>query len=184
MGICVSWIAVEGDDFPAVLKALELEDTREADADFSAEFSGAALAGWIIVVASKHEWATSRLSSLSHIGKTLGGFVEEHVMVSSLRAFERGEEKWSVLHNGGEKGPDDLTISGAPPTELNAIVAKLRKRQADDSSDDVDYLFDAPIELGEAICGFRHDQDPPASFTILEPIYPKNWLARLFFRYR
>jgi hypothetical protein len=83
----------------------------------------------------------------------------EGVMFSAAYGYDRGNARWSVVHNAQE-GISDLSVSGAPPTELERIRERLSKQQSDAGGDaaDVDYIFDIPVELAATVCGYRHDQ--------------------------
>lgn len=91
-------------------------------------------------------------------GEVYSASVEEHVMVSILTLW-RGEERvWSVMHDGSDGG-DDLEVAGEPPPELAELIARCEaQRTAADAYDDVDYVFDVPIDLGKVLVGFRHDE--------------------------
>jgi hypothetical protein len=82
-------------------------------------------------------------------------------MVSGLRAVRNGVAQWAVIHNAQE-GRFDLDVRGMPPSELAPIRDRLMQQQVDEGGEeaDVDLVFDIPVELGAALCGFRHDGLP------------------------
>jgi hypothetical protein len=83
-------------------------------------------------------------------------------MYSAARFHEDGNDVWSVSHSSWE-GRDNLEISGTPPTQLASIrdeqFAKQRKQDSITKSGmSIDYVWDIPVMLAEAICGHRHDR--------------------------
>lgn len=88
-------------------------------------------------------------------------------MFSGLQAWRGGARLWSVIH-GPEEGVDGLDVTGEPPKDWAKIETRLTTRQAEEK-DAVDHLFDAPLELGEQICGFRPDQPYPQPWVLLAP---------------
>ncbi len=97
-------------------------------------------------------------------------------MVSEARAYRNGEAVWQVSHDC-EKGLNDLTVIGelSPPAE--AVRARLMREQdkAGGEKADVDHVFEIPIEIAAAVCGFRHDAlpvDGEPVFTELEQTLP------------
>lgn len=119
-------------------------------------------------------------------GEFLAASVEEHVMFSRLTLWRGGERVWSVVHDGSEGG-DELEVVGESPPELADVVARCEEeRSAEDAHDDVDYVFDVPIDLGRALVGFRHDHPiGPAAADALDESCPdpanrgKRLLAKL-----
>lgn len=186
MGFSNSWIAVEGERKQSVLEALELTETGQ-EAEFAARFAGAQLAnGWYVILSSHFEFAPERLAAASADGVAIGGQVEEHVMFSALRGFENGVEAWWVTHDP-EKGIYDLGFGGTPPKQLAEIRDRLvSTQQAEGGEDaDVDFIFEVPVKLGVALCGYRVDggegvEDP--EFFVLTPPRRPGLFERLFGR--
>ncbi len=198
MGFSISWIGVRGRSKDEVLAELNMVDTGVADTENTARFSCAELPnGWLIISSTKFDFASPKtISSVSGGGLAIGCAVEDHVMFSGVRAYEDGRLKWSVIHDS-DSGIYDLSIGGEPPAELAAIRDRLMRQQDEKggSKAGVDFVFDIPIELAQAVCGFRHDEppDPFPVFTELEPGLPPRgatgpglgaWLAGLFRRGR
>ncbi len=75
---------------------------------------------------------------------------------------------WSVGHDP-DKGLDEVQISGDPPALLSDIVRGLKQQQQADETGDVDYLFDAPIDLLARISGFRPDKEAALEWRVLRP---------------
>lgn len=170
------------------MEALAFTET-EADADLSARLAGAELGtGWYVIRSRDFEFASpKRLAQVSAAaGAVLGGQVDERVMVSSLRRFDGGEETWWVIHEP-EKGIFDLSFGGAPPKLLSEIRERLVAVQQSEGGEqaNVDFIFDVPVQLGVALCGYRVDGGDGAEepdFVELQPPARPSLLARLFAR--
>ncbi len=195
MGFSISWIGVRGRGKDDVLAELNLADTGVADTENTARFSCAELPnGWLIVSSTKFDFASPKtIAGVSSGGLAVGCAVEERVMFSGVRAYEDGRLKWSVIHDS-DNGIYDLSIGGEAPAELADIRDRLMRQQDEKggSKADVDFVFEIPIELAHAVCGFRHNgemPDPMPFFTELEPELPPRgpkgpglgaWIAGLF----
>lgn len=179
MGFSISWIAVSGKPKADVLQCLSLVDTTESDEANESPVSGAQLpGGWYILFLNDivHPYTREpQLQRLSSGCKLLVCQVEEHVMASAAIMYENSVNTWSVVHES-EHGIYHLAKEGALPSFLEKIHAEMKASQdADGGADaDVDYIFDVPVGLAAAICGYRHDRVALASgeepkFTELIP---------------
>jgi hypothetical protein len=77
---------------------------------------------------------------------------------------------WRVLHHTNPDkplGPDRLAVSGDPPPQFAAIRDRRAREQAE-AGEDVDVMFDAPLDLAKSVCGYRHDEDD-IEFVCLRP---------------
>ncbi len=109
---------------------------------------------------SKFDWASpQRIADASAGAFAIGCAIEEHVMFSGLRAYRDGKSAWAVVHDASN-GIYDLTVSGSALPGLDAIRERLTREQDDEGAAEagVDTMFDAPVELGAAVCRFRHDE--------------------------
>ncbi len=81
-------------------------------------------------------------------------------MFSVVRGYERGESVFAIEHDGGQQGVRHMETAGTLPAEWPAILDRLsRDQDAEDAGDnEVDFLFDAPLDLAKALCGYRHDE--------------------------
>jgi hypothetical protein len=124
--------------------------------------------GWFIVQGPEDFVSRDQLARVSKGGEAVGCYESETVMVSEAYGFRDGLEVWSVLHDPDRRGTP-LEVQGDPPAELAGIHDDLMRRQAGES--DVDYLFEAPIDLTKAVCGYRWDEVQPegTEFMMLEP---------------
>jgi hypothetical protein len=107
-------------------------------------------------------------------------------MASSAELWSRGARKWWISHEGAD-GPKGLSSDGELPSSLPPIREEMEQLQASEGGDeaDVDYIFEIPLRVAQAIVGFKHDEEPahPADrhFVILDRTEPpKGWRARLF----
>ena len=120
-------------------------------------------------------------------GEAVGVQLEEHVMVSGIRVFADGAEVWSLRHDP-ERGLDHAFVMGAAPDWVQPMIERLRAQLAAEGGEDseVDFVFDAPIEAGATLCGYRHDEpfageDEFPDFTELklsEQAQHQRWLER------
>ena len=179
MGFSIAWVAVSGMDKAALLERLSLVDTGEEDEANESPISGTQLpGGWTLLFLNDctHPFVSDEsLKTLSGGGVALACQVEEHVMVSMAQAFRHGERTWRVEHDC-ERGIFDLQATGALPASYAALRDDLlaRQRDAGGESADVDHVFDVPVALAQAECGYRHDRvqlqsGEVARFTRIEP---------------
>jgi hypothetical protein len=163
VGVSISWVAIRGGERRDAIQRVGLIETaRVVDRDRAKASAADLPSGWLLIYSRNLDFVTpQRLQALSIGGVALGCLVEEHVMFSGLRWFEDGREQWSVIHEG-EQGAHNLAVAGDLPAQFPAIRERLFREQHDDEEDDdeeydVDFIFELPIELGAALCGFRHD---------------------------
>lgn len=169
MGFSLSWTAVRGRSPEDVLTTLELRPTGERSEDLprrEAPFSWAKFGDWVLVLSdSSSPWFGKRfvdessaaerfLAELSGGGEVVACFVEEHVMYSRAAAWKDGVRRWSVAHDS-EKGVAHLQVDGEPPASLLTLAADARAAQAGD--DEVDHVFEVPVDLARDVTDFRHD---------------------------
>ncbi len=168
-GLFLAWIAVKGMGKEEVLATLSLSGawrplTPDED-EFSFRISCAEIpCGWMHVLTQNFDYATAeRMTALSTGGVAVACAVEEHVMVSQAWGYADGRQVWSILHDGGNRGTMDLETTGDLPSAFMPIREKLVRQQgAEDAGDAmVDYMFDLPVELADALVGYRHDRAPP-----------------------
>jgi hypothetical protein len=157
MGLSLSWIATKGAARSDVLGVLGLaaegepfsSDPVPAPSDFAAfEWNG-----WVFVISSNCAFADrERIRAASQDSVAVGAYLEEHVMASGAFGAAGGELTWSVQHDS-ELGLEHLETWGDPPEALATIHATLLKELLSD--DEVDFIFDVPVELAASVCGFN-----------------------------
>lgn len=169
MSIHINWVAVERTDPGLLLEALGMQEIGAAnDARQAAYAYTMTPKGWLVLVGASMRLKFERLlAPLSAAQPILAGEVSDIVMFSRLQAWQAGGHLWSVTHDP-EGGIEDLKIAGEPPGELVEIERRLAARQAE-AQVAVDHMFDAPLELGELICGFRPDQPLAGPWILLAP---------------
>jgi len=179
MGFSVAWIAVRGTSKDDILAQLSLADTGRLDEANESPVSGAALpgGGYLLYFNDMAHPATqaASMARLSEGGEALGCQVEEHVMASAAFQYRNGEKVWDVVHLS-EEGLYHLAVDGAPPALLETIHAEMKATQDEQGGleADVDCLFEVPLMLANALCGYRHDEaallsGETLSFTELIP---------------
>jgi hypothetical protein len=192
MGWKVSWIGVQGRDKAEVLASLGLEDSGSEGDFLDSEFSLLEMpGGWTVFFSTNMMWATPEQVALASAGgEAVGCQMSEGIMYSGASGFENGVQKWSLVHYLEEEKV--LEVEGKPPGEFAAIRDEAFRQQ--EGKEHVDYLFEVPVALTAAICGFRPDMEMPG-FT-LETVFqhlqlvrpprvpaspgPFAWLGRIF----
>jgi hypothetical protein len=152
-----------------------LSDTGEPDEFNDADWSlGRFPSGWHFLWANElDEVSAERLLQLSAGCSVLACSVNEDRMTSSARLYANGEIVWGVSHDPAVSHMH-LEMAGALPDELQNIFDRLVAAQESSGAGhaDVDYIFDIPLELAHATCGFDEDlntEDLPEPFTRLTP---------------
>lgn len=170
MGFSVSWIAVQGCDAAQAAEALGFEPSEGAALDYpQRDCVGELPGGWVVVWTDDCDaLEKGRFAPLLKFGPAVACSVEEHVMVQEARGYHGGAEVWRVTHdpNRGES-LYHLEVAGDPPSNLEAIRTAAVKAQDEEGGEDagVDLICDVPLDLAKSICGFKHDENPPAGAT-------------------
>ncbi len=166
MGYSLAWIGVKDVNPHSMLQALALAGTGRRETLPESPLTGVDLAnGWYLVIANHQSdefFADAILKRLSIEGEVVTCFLEEHVMFSRAAGWSGGRKVWWVLHDA-ERDIEHLEAGGELPACFAAVRDRLRSSQeaAGGRDADVDYTFSVPIELAQALTGFRHDLDPP-----------------------
>jgi len=190
MGSSLSWIAVKGRTSQAVNTALGLLPTGNKEDFPESNLSAAQLpTGFYLVVFNRDELSSGMLEKFSQAFPLLYGFVEEHVMFSTVAAWEDGKEVWSIVHDA-QKGILDLEVKGTPPENFTAIRDRLLAQQNDEGVEDpeVDHVFDIPVDVAKELVGFRYDCEIDGmnhgAFEVLKRVHsdspPWNLFKKLF----
>lgn len=164
-----TWIGAQGASEAEVLDALSLERSpdaapcRWADAEYVMRtFPG----GWVVVAT----WDGLELDedvrrvAAANPGLTVGCHGNTIVMVSEVMALDAGKPLWSALHDPDNQ-QEDLQIAGAPPAVLQDLLTKARAEQA--TADEVDFVYDVPIDVAAALTGFHPNEDDNADWVAL-----------------
>lgn len=106
-------------------------------------------------------------------------------MASSSELWSGGKRKWWISHQG-ENGPKGLDTAGQLPDYFSAIKNEMEEAQRAEGGDDadVDYIFEIPLRVAQALVGFKHDEECPhvseEQFVVLSrPAMRKSFFAKL-----
>jgi hypothetical protein len=178
VSIHTNWIAVEGAEASALIEKLGFQEIGASHHPGDAAYAYARTPqGWLVFVGQSMKLDLPRLLPVvSAQAAALAGEVSDITMNSTLQMWRDGARLWSVSHDP-EKAIDNLDVDGEPAADLAGITARLATAQAADEGDDVDHLFDAPLELGERICGYRADAPLPGPWILLAPARPPGPVA-------
>jgi hypothetical protein len=171
MGVNLNWLALQGVGKAALLEQLGFAEAGVASDELNVPVACAVLpGGWVVIASWGMELDLDRLlPPASTLALALCGEMDERVMFSRLRAFRDGALVWAVTHDP-DKDLDGVSVQGEPPGLLAEVRAELAAEAAADGYDDVDYMFDVSVRLGERLCGYRPEAPRPVEWTILEPI--------------
>jgi len=192
MGFAVTWCAVPEAKAEQFLARLALSPTGETEEFPESLIATAKLdTGWRILWYNEYgcRFLGARdLGNLSMDHDVLLCLLEEHVMASSAEFWSGGKRKWWLSHDG-EDGPKGLSTDGELPESFPAIRKQLEETQLAEGGDDadVDYIFEIPLKVAQALVGFKHDEDcahlVDGHFVVMSRVVPKSSLfARLFGR--
>ncbi|OXE37324.1 MAG: hypothetical protein CGW95_02225 [Phenylobacterium zucineum] len=167
MGVKASWLAMQRPDREAVLEALGLTEIGDCSYCLTGDYTCADLPnGWFVIVDNKQQLdLTPALGSVSAKLFALKGEMSETVMVSELIGYEGGAQVWSVVHDP-DVDINGAQVEGVPPPAFAQIKALLTAQMEEDD-EEVDFMFDLPLDLSEAICGFRPDKIAFSEWTQL-----------------
>ena len=174
MGWSCSWIAVQGVAKGEVLAVLDLVETGEQVEPGS---RGARMScserpnGWTVVFSEDFDWANGkRVLELSRLGLVVGCQFEDKVEMASIASEAKdGVELWRVAHVADPIYR--LDVSGEPPAEFADIRERIFREQekVDAGKSSVDHIFDIPLDVAKAACGYRADEEE-ATFAALKRV--------------
>lgn len=188
MGYAITWCAVREEAADQLLSHLGLSATGETEEDPESRFATAKLAtGWRLIWSNKYACPilTKGLPAFPGDHEVVVCQIEEHVMASSAELWMRGSRKWWVSHEG-EDWPKGLDIDGELPQCFASIREEMEDAQRAEGGDeaDVDYIFEIPLKIAQALVGFKHDENyeqvVEARFMVLSgEKSEKGFLSRL-----
>lgn len=189
MGYAITWCAVREEAADQLLSHLGLSKTGETEDYPDSRFSTARLTtGWRLIWSNKYACPVLTKSLLTFSGdhEIMMCQIEEHVMASSAELWISGSRKWWLSHEG-ENEPKGLEADGELPQCFASIRAEMEGAQRAEGGDDadVDYIFDIPLKVSQALVGFKHDENYEpiidGNFTVLSSEKSeKGFLSRLF----
>jgi hypothetical protein len=173
MGIKLSWIAVKNGRKEDLLERLGLEEVGETSDEIGQDFVfGETATGWSVLVMKKLLSDLDKtLLSAAPKGSSLCGLMTEIVMSSEVGGYIDGQKVWSVVHNPEKEAR--AVIHGAPPEPFGEIKQRLDAKQAEAGDEQVDYLFDLPMELTASLSGYRPSEGGIA-WTVLRRKNARN----------
>ncbi|WP_208352849.1 hypothetical protein [Pseudaestuariivita rosea] len=109
--------------------------------------------------------------------------VNETVMHSSAEFWHRGEQIWKMSHDGSDSDRRNLSETGTLPDGYKQIRKKHFALQ-DADVENVDHIFDIPLNLAALDIGFRHEEyleeGDVDQFLVLTAPKKKGFLSRIF----
>ncbi len=172
MGFRVLMIAIKGKDLDVIHREYGVAPTGKREEIPESPVTGAPLPSkaYLLYINDEIEPDERVFARLSKGASLIACYANETVMNSYASGWVNGVQKWSVLHDA-QQGIDHLETDGELPEEMNSIQENLVRPQANDQ--DVDHIFDIPIQLFQSLGGIRYDQD-------IEGAGPSPWqtLAR------
>jgi hypothetical protein len=189
VGFALSWLTVRDQAIDHVCEMLDIQQTMEREEAPESAFTGIRLpTGWYSIIANRHvpRWFQDTwFRKLSQSTTVIAASVEEHVMYSSAEQWDAGRVVWTITHNSDE-GRRHLEITGDLPEVFESIRERQFARQAADDAEDVrvDHIFDIPVDVVEALTGFRYDVDLGLAdnpFEVLKDAH-KSFAAKLLDR--
>jgi hypothetical protein len=166
MDYSYSSLFVNGGTRESVSSALGLRSSGIFQEAPESEITGTALpSGWYLLAVNRCDppfESKNVLRSLSANTDLIHFVIYKHTNSCCAEQWSHGRVRWGLAHSE-MGGLDHLLKMGTLPSFLSSIERNLRAQlqAAGGKKSDVDYLFDAPVELIEKITGYRHDRIMP-----------------------
>lgn len=173
MGYRSSWVAFEGPLASLLAKAGWRESGQEEDFLDTGLYGLELPKGWALVIGLgwEHMDKVTPALAAAAAGNALYLLQSDTSMTAVLIGFVDGQERWSIVYDASE-GVATPTFNGEVPRAAAAIwdQCQANQRAAGGPGAGVDYHYELVPELGLALTGFRHDQDPPEGvrFKVLD----------------
>ncbi|MFT4076798.1 MAG: hypothetical protein QM647_14835 [Asticcacaulis sp.] len=173
MGFSISWIGFRATEAPAILRTLNLHILQKVDAYNEAPFSFANMpSGWTIIFSNDPGWASfDRLAALSAGREIIGMIIEEHTDIWGIYDYINGQPSWYVVRET-TTGKSLLHSDGAIPDIAKPFLTQAwRNQEEKDNTALRHYPSHEPVDIAEAITGYRHDRYGPdgnPAFHVLE----------------
>lgn len=185
MGYSLSWIAAPNGSREQLNDALRLRSSGLQEHIPESDITSAQLpSGYYLLIFNREEISPRLLNELSSSVRLLYGCAEEHVMYSTVAAWEHGKEQWAVVHDAQESMMH-LEVRGMPPEQYQAIRDRLFAEQAADGGEEaqVDHIFEIPVELAYELIGYRYDKDLQGTGTDHVEVMQREKKPGLFARF-
>jgi hypothetical protein len=156
VGFRISWVGFDSTGKAKALQAADLQDTGEPEEANESPFSGAEFpGGWFVLFSNDFGFVSpERLAQLSADCRIVACQVHEGIMFSAAYGYQGGRRVWELAHNA-QQSIYDLSVSGSPPPSFESIRRRVTREQETTPGD---FIFDIPVEVAAAVCGFRHSQ--------------------------
>jgi hypothetical protein len=174
MGYAISWIAFRDKTDAQGAELLDLSQSGKFEEVPESRFSAVRLDnGWYVVVINEngHKFVRQRsLQRVSAAADVVATASEERALFSSAEAWNNGNLIWRVSHASGSSR--HLEEHGSLPGQYFAVKERLlAAQQREDQGDrELNYVFDVPLELSQAIVGFKQDRVLDNRFEILKAL--------------
>lgn len=173
MGFNISWLAFMDMQADDVCEAIRAERTGQYDEPFSHDLMGAEMpnGAYLVLVNGRgqHDGLAQIYPEKTSLENEIVSCVRSDTAgITILNSHAKGRQRWSIMRMPDEL--DDLWIEGEVPEAFAAIRARREAEQAeaDDAGEPVDYLGEAPIDLGQDLTGFHHELvQPDIRFEVL-----------------
>jgi len=187
MGISGAWFIVESGGIDHVAAALDVKRTGRHGQQCDFPICARTLPDGRLLVVSRNcdepVFSTRKLATVSRLGRTFSGALEEHVMFSAFTAWGKGRKAWSVQHQGDD-GPLNFKTSGRPPKDVVALRDVALDRQRSEGEDsEVDHVFEVSLELARRYAGIdprNVDADTAGTFEQLDIGFWRRCWERTF----
>ncbi|HEY9283087.1 MAG TPA: hypothetical protein VIP46_06500 [Pyrinomonadaceae bacterium] len=158
MGFRVLLVAVTGKATEAIYRDYSVVPTDHYEETPESPVNGAVLpsGAYLLYINDEILPDDAVLAKLSRDASLIACYVNETVMNSLVSSWVNGVEQWFVFHDA-QQGVRHLETAGNLPDQLESIRENSFGEQ--DQVEDIDYVFDIPIELFVALGGIRYDQD-------------------------
>jgi hypothetical protein len=164
MGFRVLLIQVTGKNAATVQAEFGVEPTEEFEEISESPVTGVCLAdGSYLLYINDPDLIVANPATFAQLSKSaalLACYVNETCMESLATGWTNGREEWSV-HHDAQRGIRHLELTGTVPAPLSQIRDDFVARQT--LGDDVDSVFEVPVELVNRIGGFRYDSEVPGA---------------------
>jgi hypothetical protein len=154
VGSSISWVGFDRTGKAKALQAANLQDTGLPEETNESPFSGAEFPGyWFVLFSNDFGFVSpQRLAQLSVDCRIVACQVHEGIMFSAAYGYQGGRRVWELAHNA-QRSINDLPAAGSPPPSFESIRRRLTREQETAPGD---FIFDIPVEVAAAVCGFRH----------------------------
>ncbi len=166
MGFRSTWIAVQRARRDSALKRFALREGEPVDMVETGLY-GLSVGDWYVVIGSGSDHlgllAPDDAKALSGDSGALFWFADDGLMQSHLSAYREGTCSWSLDSENAA-----ARIEGAAPEIVMQTLRAQRSLQEAEADPGVDSVYEVAHLVGQALVGFRHDEDAPEGAELRE----------------